>query len=82
MKDLSYYMGLNYKVEVLKAEEGDGYVLHCPELPGCITYAETIIEGFEMIEDAKQCWLTACLEDGLPIPEPSNSHRLLSKAVG
>ena len=69
--DLSYYIGLNYKVEVIKAEEGTGYVLHCPELTGCATYAETITEAFEMLDDAKECWFTACLEDGLPIPEPT-----------
>jgi len=25
----------------------------------------------EMLEDAKKCWFTACLEDGVPIPEPA-----------
>ena len=79
MKDLSYYMQLNYRVEVIKSEEGEGYVLHCPELAGCITYAETITEGFDMIDDAKKCWFAACLEDGIPIPEPSQA--LLSKSV-
>ena len=72
MKDLDYYMSLNYKIEVIKEEEGEGYVLHCPELPGCITCADTIEHGFEMIEDAKVCWLEACLEDGIKIPEPSD----------
>ncbi|MCL2697143.1 MAG: type II toxin-antitoxin system HicB family antitoxin [Oscillospiraceae bacterium] len=72
MKDLDYYMSLNYKIEVIKAEEGEGYALHCPELRGCITCAETLEHGFEMIEDAKKCWFTACLEDGIPIPEPSS----------
>lgn len=24
-----------------------------------------------MLEDAKRCWFTACLEDGIPIPEPT-----------
>ncbi|MCL2638789.1 MAG: type II toxin-antitoxin system HicB family antitoxin [Oscillospiraceae bacterium] len=71
MKDLDYYMGLSYRVETIKDEEGEGFTLHCPELRGCITCAETLLEGFEMIEDAKKCWFTACLEDGIPIPEPS-----------
>ena len=71
MKDLDYYMNLNYRVEVLKAEEGEGYVLHYPELKGCITCADTIQQGFDMIEDAKKCWFTACIEDNIPIPEPS-----------
>ena len=70
-KNLNYYMSLNYQVAVLKAEEGEGFVLHCPELRGCITCADTIQQGFEMIEDAKKSWFTACLEDGINIPEPS-----------
>ena len=73
MKDLNYYMNLNYKIEILKEEESDGYVLHCPELPGCITCAETIEKGLIMLEDAKKSWFLACLEDGVTIPEPINT---------
>jgi predicted HicB family RNase H-like nuclease len=25
-----------------------------------------------MLEDAKKCWFTACIEDGLVIPEPKS----------
>ena len=74
MKNIDYYMGLNYKVEVIEDKEEGGYALRCPELRGCITYAETLTQGFEMIEDAKKCWFTACIEDGVAIPEPSNSE--------
>ena len=70
-KDLTYYMSLKYRVEIVEGEDTDGYVLHCPELPGCITCGETVQEGLEMLEDAKKCWFTACLEDGVPIPEPT-----------
>jgi predicted RNase H-like HicB family nuclease len=71
IKDLNYYMGLNYKVEVIEDKEDGGYTLLCPELPGCITCAETLEKGFEMIEDAKMCWIEACLEDSATVPEPS-----------
>ena len=71
-KDLNYYMGLNYKIEILKADEGEGYVLHCPELKGCVTCADTVEQGIKMIEDAKKCWVTACLEDNISIPEPND----------
>ena len=70
-KDLDYYMKQKYRIEILEGEDTDGYVLHCPELRGCITCADTIEEGIRMIEDAKRCWFTACLEDGVPIPEPA-----------
>ena len=71
IKDLNYYMGLPYRIEIVKEQEEGGYVLHCPELPGCITCGATVQEGLEMLEDAKKCWFTACLEDGDPIPEPA-----------
>jgi predicted RNase H-like HicB family nuclease len=73
-KDLDYYMSLNYKIEVIEDKEEGGYVLSCPELRGCITCADTIQEGFEMLEDVKKCWFTACLEDGIPIPEPTTAN--------
>ena len=70
-RELNYYMGLSYRVEIVEDKEEGGYALRCPELPGCMTYAETVEKGMEMIEDAKKCWLTACIEDNIPIPEPS-----------
>ena len=69
-KSIDYYMGLNYRIEVVKDMEEGGYALSCPELPGCITCADTIEDGLRMIEDAKRCWLETCLEDGISIPEP------------
>ena len=69
-KDLNYYMSLNYKIEVVEDKEEGGYVFSCPELKGCITCADTFEKGYEMIEDAKMSWFTACIEDHIPIPEP------------
>ena len=68
-KDISYYMDLPYRMEVVEDKEEGGFTFYCPELPGCMTCAETLAEGFQMLEDAKRAWLTACLEDRVPIPE-------------
>ena len=70
MKPLEYYMNLPYRVEVIEDKEEGGYALHCPELNGCMTFADNIEEGFRLIEDAKRTWLETCLEDGTSIPEP------------
>ena len=70
VKDLSYYMGLPYRMEVVEDKEEGGYAFSCPELPGCITYAETIEEGACLLDDAKKAWLTSALENGLVIPKP------------
>ena len=71
-KDLDFYMGLNYKIEMIEDRDEGGYVFACPELPGCLTCADTIEDGLEQIEDAKKCWFIACIENGLLIPEPSS----------
>ena len=72
MKDLDYYMGLDYKIEIIPDNKEGGYALHCPDLVGCATCADTIEEGLRMLEDAKKEWFVACLEDGIEIPEPSS----------
>lgn len=72
MKDLNYYMGLNYKIEIIEDREDGGYVFACPELEGCMTCAEDIEQGIKNIEDAKKNWFLACIEDGIDIPEPTS----------
>ena len=71
IKDLNYYMELNYRIEIIEDKEEGGYTLSCPELPGCFTCADTIANGLDMLRDAKESWLTACIEDSYPIPEPN-----------
>lgn len=64
-------MDLPYRIEILEDKEEGGYTLHCPDLNGCVTCADTVEEGLRMLEDAKRCWFTACIEDGIAIPEPT-----------
>jgi predicted RNase H-like HicB family nuclease len=77
-KSLEYYMSLPYRIEITEDQEAGGYALYCPELNGCVTCADTIEEGLALLKDAKQEWFTACLEDGVPIPEPSKPGELTS----
>ena len=71
-KSLEYYMNLPYRVEVVEDQQEGGYALRCPDLKGCVTCADTVEEGFEMLKNAKREWFTACLEDGIAIPEPAS----------
>ena len=68
-KDLNYYMSLPYEERIFPSPEG-GFVGTVPDLPGCITQAESKIELLDMIEDAKKCWLSSALEDEDEILEP------------
>jgi predicted RNase H-like HicB family nuclease len=71
MKNLEYYMNLNYKIEIVKDETEGGYVLSIPELKGCLTCADNLEKGMEMLEDAKKQWLMSALESGYEIPDPN-----------
>src|SRR5665647_1020591 len=71
MKNLDFYLGLNYKIEITKDEAEGGFVLSCPDLKGCIACANTIETGITMLNDAKKTWIEAALEYGTDIPEPS-----------
>ena len=68
-KNLDYYMSLPYEEKIIPSPEG-GFVGTVPDLPGCITQAETKVELLDMIEDAKKCWLQAALDIGEQIDEP------------
>ena len=70
MKNLEYYMELNYKIEIMKDEAEGGYVLSIPLLKGCITCCDNLEKGMKMLEDAKKQWITTALESGYYIPEP------------
>jgi len=72
-KDLDYYLNLPYAVEVRQYDDGTWFA-RMPELRGCVTEADTLEEVMVMIRDAQREWISACLEDGTPIPEPDLTY--------
>jgi len=57
-----------FHIRFQKAEEG-GYIVSVPEMPGCVTQAETFEEGLAMIKDALEGLLQVAIEHGDPVPE-------------
>jgi len=51
-----------------------GFSAEILEFPGCFAEGETPNETFEALESAAQSWVTAALEQGQEIPEPSASQ--------
>ena len=72
MKTIDYYMNLPYKLEIIPDIEEGGYVASFPELPGCLTCAETIEDLIENAMDAKRVWIESEMEMGAEIPEPDD----------
>ena len=57
-----------FHIRFQEAEEG-GYIVSIPEMPGCVTEAETFEAGLLMVQDALEGLLEVARKCGDPIPE-------------
>lgn len=48
-----------FTIRHLTLEEGGGYLIEYPDLPGCMSDGETIEEAIKNGEDAVKCWIGA-----------------------
>lgn len=49
----------------------DGYTVEIPDLPGCVSEGESLVEAIEMGTDAASGWILNELEEGLSVPAAS-----------
>jgi antitoxin HicB len=56
----------------LTTEEGGGYLIEFPDLPGCMSDGESIEEAVQNGGDAAACWIAAAKEIGREIPMPGS----------
>ncbi|MEX0814402.1 MAG: type II toxin-antitoxin system HicB family antitoxin [Dongiaceae bacterium] len=68
-----------FVVRPLSAEEGGGYLVEYPDLPGCMSDGETIDEAIRNGADAMREWIAAMKEAGRPVPPPSRPERYSGK---
>lgn len=57
-----------YVVYIEPAEEG-GYIVSCPDFPGCVTQGETVDEALDMIKDAIEGYIASLKKHGEPVPD-------------
>jgi antitoxin HicB len=67
---------INYPFEIrpLSEEEGGGYYITFPDLPGCASDGETVEEAIMNGMDALHSWVETAKEFNDPIPEPGSSQ--------
>ena len=58
-------------VEPLSEEDGGGYLITFPDLPGCMSDGESIEEAIANGRDAFSAWMSARADIGKPIPKPT-----------
>ena len=57
----------------LPEDEGGGYLIGFPDLPGCMSDGATIEEAITNGIDAMRGWIEAMRAEGHPIPAPTRS---------
>jgi antitoxin HicB len=65
----------------LTTEEGGGYLIEFPDLPGCMSDGESIEEAVQNGGDAAACWIAAAKEIGREIPMPGSLEKQSGKWV-
>jgi len=59
-----------FEIAPLPAEDGGGFLISFPDLPGCMADGATPEEALREGHDAFACWMAAHLADGRPVPTP------------
>lgn len=67
----------NYPATIrpLSEEDGGGYLVSFPDLPGCMADGATPEEAFHQAQDAMIGWIKTAKEFGDPIPKPSTINK-------
>ena len=60
-----------FTIRPLSVEDGGGYLIEYPDLPGCHSDGETPEEAVVNGRDAVRSFLLSCKKHGDPIPKPS-----------
>lgn len=71
----------SFKVEPLKKEDGGGFVIVFPDLPGCMSDGATYEEAIENGREAFQAWMDSMNEDGKSMPKPGSGQEAPAKFV-
>jgi antitoxin HicB len=69
MKNLDYYLSLNYRKTLYRDEDGD-WVVEVNDLPGCAADGKTSGEALQNLDSAMRSWIESRLAAGLDVPEP------------
>ena len=60
-----------FTIRPLSAEDGGGYLIEYPDLPGCHSDGETPEQAIVNGRDAVRSYMASCKKHGDPIPKPN-----------
>ncbi|MDY6914419.1 MAG: type II toxin-antitoxin system HicB family antitoxin [Planctomycetota bacterium] len=73
-------MDRKYLAVIEKAKDGS-YSAYVPDLPGCVSSADTVEELKRLIKEAIDMYIQDMIADGEPVPEPTAQCAELPVAV-
>lgn len=62
-----------FEIQPLSDEDGGGFLITFPDLPGCMSDGETPEDAIQEGRNAFLCWMQAHIEAGRPVPLPTSS---------
>lgn len=72
-------MKLIYPAIFTPCLEKDGYTVTVPDLPGCVSEGDSLINAIDMGTDAASGWILGELEDGNSFPAPTPRDQVQSE---
>lgn len=69
-------MKLIYPAIFTPCIEKDGYTVIVPDLPGCVSEGDSLIDAIDMGTDAACGWILGELEDGNAFPSPTPHEQI------
>src|SRR5438552_14373749 len=78
-QNLEHYLNLNYPIEIV--EDEDEVVASIPDLPGCVSYGDSLEEAVQNLKATKELWIKGRLESDQEVPEPSHVEDFSGKFV-
>jgi predicted RNase H-like HicB family nuclease len=72
---------MEYTIILDPDEEGKGYTVLVPTLPGCVTQGRTREEAIERAKEAIAAYIESLEADGEPIPRETQPVEVLKVAV-
>lgn len=66
-----------YTAIISPMDDGNGYCVNVPDLPGCTTSGQTIMDAMEQITDAMGGYLCVQEDEHLPIPPATSPENVV-----
>lgn len=74
-------MKLIYPAIFTPFDDNNGYTVVVPDLPGCVTEGDSMVEAIDMAQDAASGWILGELEEGNSYPAASD-HKSIDVPEG